>query len=522
MVRIIAIIFILVGYVIPDSSTPYKFDEHNILLGDGKQYTILTGDVLGDSLVDVVALNRLNNSQTNLQIFAFENGEWFNKVDRNLSSYVLLVDIANIGGEEKLVFFNGHSLNYYDNNTNSEQHLLDLNFYIQPDTTISIPHKNITQDLNGDGLSDFILPSVHGFWVYIQLPNGHFTEGIRMGPPEPFRDKNAFDDSRPYGEVGITALTLPWYLSRVHNFDMNLDGRKDILFWNEDHFDAYLQLENGLFNNEPTPFTVEIPFDSDGMYSIVFGYSDSNPFSLITGLRKSTLQTVIHSIQDLNNDGLEDLVTLSLSGRSVLKQKSTYKIYWGKESTNGIQFSVNSQSAIFPAGKSGGAESGGYSHQFFEDFNGDNQTDILRYDVQMTLTSIFRVFISKYIIIDIEAFGMDFNNYSEKPNFSHGLKLDVDVYDRENRFFPHFLMGDLNGDDKMDFILGANRNRLDIYWGSSHNELINNTAETINIKVPHIENRAWTLDFNYDGKDDILMYYEKNNEPRELKMIVSR
>ena len=513
--------FIVGVHLFANNSSPYTFNEYDIPLGDGKQFTILTGNVLGDSNLEVVALDRVDNYQTHIQIFALKNDEWSKQIDAMINPFVYVVDIANIGGEEKLVFFARKSLYYFDTDTNSEIQMIDVNFRFQPDTTIAIPHKDIAQDINGDGLTDFILPSVQGFWVYTQLPNGIFADGVKMGPPEPFRHERTFDDPRLYGDVGITALSLSWYLSRVHNFDANLDGRTDMIFWNTDHFDAYLQTENGQFNSHPTPFTTDVPFDSDGIYSIVFGYTESNPFSLITGLRRSTSQTVIHSIQDLNNDGFVDLVTLTLSGRSVLKQKSVYRIYWGEYSKDGIQFSLDSESTIFPKGRSGGAESGGYSHQYFEDFNGDNQTDILRYDVQMNLFAILKVFITKTVIIDIEAYGMDGDNYSEKPNFSHELKLEFDVSGTDGGFFPSFLMGDLNGDKKTDFILGARRDNLDIYWGANDG-LINPTAETIHTEIPHIENRVWASDFNNDGKDDILLYYEKLEEPRKLKVVMSQ
>ncbi len=265
--------------------SPYTFIDYDIPLGDGKQFTILTGDVLGDSILEVLALDRVDNYQTHLQIFTLKEDGWSKQIDAMINPFVFVVDIANIGGKERLVFFARRSLNYFDTETNSEKHLIDVNFHFQPDTTIAIPHKDIAQDLNGDGLSDFILPLVQGFWLHTQLANGEFAQGIFIGPPEPFREQNTFDDPRPYGVVGIKALTTPWYLSRVHNFDVNLDGRKDIVFWNEDHFDVYLQAENGLFNNDPKSFNTDVPFDTDGVYSVVFGYTESNLFSLITGLK---------------------------------------------------------------------------------------------------------------------------------------------------------------------------------------------------------------------------------------------
>ena len=70
----------------------------------------------------------------------------------------------------------------------------------------------------------------------------------------------------------IGAMTLPWYLSRVHRVDHDRDGRSDLVFWHETHFDVHYQDAEGSFGANPGTFTVPVPFDSDGLYSHVFGY----------------------------------------------------------------------------------------------------------------------------------------------------------------------------------------------------------------------------------------------------------
>lgn len=44
--------------------------------------------------------------------------------------------------------------------------------------------------------------------------------------------------------------------------DYNRDGRSDLVFWNEDHFEVHTQYEYGLFASEPKTFTTEVAFDS--------------------------------------------------------------------------------------------------------------------------------------------------------------------------------------------------------------------------------------------------------------------
>lgn len=90
---------------------------------------------------------------------------------------------------------------------------------------------DITRDLNRDGRDDLIFPDVDGFWIATQLSHGGFTGFTRLGPPEPFRDEIGLGDSRVYGEMGISAVTVPRYLSRVHGMDYNHDGRSDLVFF---------------------------------------------------------------------------------------------------------------------------------------------------------------------------------------------------------------------------------------------------------------------------------------------------
>ena len=66
----------------------------------------------------------------------------------------------------------------------------------------------------------------------------------------------------------------------------------------------------------------DVPFNSDGAYSLIFGFGDASAFSLLVGCREKTKQTVLHSFRDKNGDGVADLLTHSLEGRSMLRQRS--------------------------------------------------------------------------------------------------------------------------------------------------------------------------------------------------------
>jgi hypothetical protein len=102
--------------------------------------------------------------------------------------------------------------------------------------------------------------------------------------------------------------------------DYDQDGRSDLVSWNEDHFEVHLQDERGLFASEPETFTTDVAFDSDDLSSLATGDMSGR---------------VLHSLADLNGDGVADLVVFSLDGRSTSSKHSTYEVHFGARAPDG-------------------------------------------------------------------------------------------------------------------------------------------------------------------------------------------
>ena len=97
----------------------------------------------------------------------------------------------------------------------------------------------------------------------------------------------------------------PWSQSRVHETDYNQDGRSDLVFWNDEHFGVHTQDVHGLFAAVGKTFQTEVAFDTDQIYSLASGD--------MTG-------RALHSLTDLNGDGVGDLVVFSLQGQENLQK----------------------------------------------------------------------------------------------------------------------------------------------------------------------------------------------------------
>ena len=500
----------------------FTFDQYEIGTGVAKRQTILTGFFLGGTIADLAVVNVAENSNRHLCIYAFNDDTWGQRLDVLLRPEVLFIDIANIGGRDRLITYEQGRLNWFDPNVAVERALVEVaTNYNAPDDG-GIPHIDITRDLNGDGIDDLVVPDIDGFWIATQLRNGSFTDPIKLGPPEPFLDEIALDDNRSYREVGITPMTVLWYMSRLYQMDYDQDGHSDLVFWNADHFDVYCQDTRGMFSTVAAPFTVSIPFDTDGAYSIAFGFSDENPFSLMFGFRENTKRRVLHTFQDMNDDGVADMVIHSLEGRSLAKQRSLYEVHFGTPTLDRTVFARDVGMTIRPRGTAGGLQPWGYSSQSLQDLDGDGKTDILFSTVKTELSGMIRAMVGKSIPIDLEFYRMEDGAYPNQPTTLRKIRPTFDPFDAHGVFFPAVLMGDVNGDERSDLLVGKNWEELHIFLGVPGEELLAQKPQKVAVAMPNDERNMRLVNLNKDNKQDILIYYPSTTEPHRVTLLITQ
>lgn len=501
------------------TSPVFTYDQYEITVGEDKYQTFLTGDLLGDSFLEIAVASRDKGGNSHLTVYSFENGSWEKMIDSKLPESVLFIDVANIGGQDRLLAYEEGLFSWFDPEQETFQDLVSFSFGYKGTVKERIPWVNLTKDLNHDKLDDFIIPGLDAFSILIQKTDGTFSDPVRMGPPEPFLESIAFDDNRTYGQVGLNARTIRWYLGRVQYFDYNLDGRKDLVFWNRDHFDVHLQDENGQFDPEIKSFSTDVPFDTDAPYSFLFGFDkDENAFTLVLGLRKRTDHTILDSFLDMNGDGVTDMLTHTLRGRSVLKLRSQYKVHFGTAGQDGIHFEAESKTAAFPKGRAGAGAVGGYSNQWLKDLDGDGQIDVMRNDVKIGIGSIIAVFITQSVKMNFEAFRLDGNSFHKRANRT--IKTGFEIYKEEGGFFPAVLVGDVNGDGRMDMLVGENREVQKVYLGVSGPDLFTKQPQRVRVSVPASGEHTWLVDINKDGKEDIFMYHPGIDQLNRLLILV--
>ena len=511
------------------------FDRHEVVTGAGGRQTVLPGFFLGGASAELAVVHVDEDRRHRLRMYGLEDSAWTLVREAALRPEVLFVDLAEIGGRDRLITYEPGRLSWFDPDSDLERPLLEVAASYRSTDGGVIPHVDVTRDLNGDGRDDLLIPDVDGFWVSTQLNDGSFAEVLKLGPPEPFRDESVGrletgeegrGEDRTYGDVGITADTVPLYLSRVHSVDYDLDGRVDLVFWNEDHFEAHIQDEHGRLDPLPRTFETDVPFDSEGIYSHAFEFGDRGVLSLILGFGEKVRGTVLHGLRDLDGDGVADLVTVTLSGRSFLRQRSAYEVHFGSATPDGTVFAREAGAVIHPRGRAGGMQPWGYSSQEFEDFDGDGAIDILFRDVRTGFGGMMRALAGNSVPLDLELYRAEEGTYASRPTTRRKIRRFAPFAGLGNVFFPPVLMGDVNGDGRADLLVGESPKQLQVFLGVEGPELLARRPETVTVDLPADERDSRLVDLNGDGKQDLLVVHGPTGRapdgPYRLTTLIAR
>ncbi len=95
----------LSGCAWPGSSTftDGLFAQYELAIGSAPHQTILTGFLLDGPLADLAVVHVDEEGERRLQIYSCDEGTWGPSRDIKLHREVLFVDIASIGGKDRLI-----------------------------------------------------------------------------------------------------------------------------------------------------------------------------------------------------------------------------------------------------------------------------------------------------------------------------------------------------------------------------------------------------------------------------------
>ncbi len=482
-----------------------SFERFEVVTGLAKRQTVLTGFLLGGPVAELAVLTVGDSGDRLLRIYAFADGARAPGLEATLGPEVEFVDVAGIDGRDRLVTFAPGRLSWFDPESGTERPLVAVSSNFVPPRPTEIPHVDVTHDLNGDGRDDLAVPDVDGFKVFVQTEGGAFADPVKVG--------RSTDMSRILGADGYRYD--PWSQSRVHEVDCNGDGRSDLVFWNGDSFAVHLQDERGLFSPAGRTFATGVEFESDDLSSLASGD--------MTG-------RVLHSLTDLNGDGVADLVVFSLEGRDISGKRSAFELHFGARTPGG--HTVFAPEAGARIESDGSIQLGMDRH----DFDGGGRvalvfTTIEKRFLEGSLWKRIKGFMGDDVFLDLEFYRTGDGPFPDEPDAIRSIALDGVPSHREPGWVPldillrggthesrrtqeewprafnrTLLIGDVTGDGRPDLLIEPEFRELHVYAGVPGPGMFAPKPQRVEVPL-HDGEYAWLADLDRDGRQDILVHH---------------
>ena len=497
------------------------FEKSEIDTGLSAHQTILAGSFTRPESAELAVVDSPDGRAVRLRIYRLDEGQWSEVRDAELANGVLFVGTVLRGGRDHVILYRRGGVKLFDAETTSECCSIALTTsFRRAGGTRVLPRLDISQDLNGDGLDDLVLPDTDGFWISTQDKEGSFAPPVKLGPAEPHLGSRMPGAAKTYGATGITAETLPWYLLRLHRIDYDGDGRPDLLFWNRDHFELHRQGEDGSFATTPETIAFEVPFDFDGAYALTFEFEDASVPSLLLGLQGRFKYTILHGFRDLNGDAVEDLVTLSLAGRRVFSARGLVGIHFGRRTAGTTIFEPTPDLTLESPGPAGGL-SYGYASMHYLDIDRDGSTEIAMASVATGLGGMLRAMVGKSVRLDLGLYLLGKSSKAPQPDVMRRVRPAFSPFDKRGVLFPTVLLGDVNGDGRSDLLTGEHWDRLSVFLGVPGPEVFATEAIPVAVPMPRDERNAFVTDLNEDGHDDIVIHHPSHTEPNRVNILMA-
>lgn len=505
-------------------------------LSDRRDVNVVSGRFLSDGLEKNPGLiRRGKDGRGMLEIYRISDAgeeEGVKKIE--LPSSIGFVATAGSDKRDRVVIYNRESrkLEWIDLENGDVRELMDLALPFSGNEDGRFPRVDAFRDVNGDGYEDLFYPTPDGFWLAYQLADWQFSEPVQLGPPEPYRKENVhgmdvglgrFEKETTLEEVGITPMTFQWYMSRVFHADIDRDGIKDLIFWHDDHLEVFPQSKNpeldpDVIRKNKVRYPVMGEIDGAGSYGRAFEYRDDKPMDVILGLNPITSRRHLHGLDDINGDGRVDFIVMSMSGKSMINQKSRFDILLGSEEAMekwpSLSIDIN--------GRAGGLRPWGYSSEWIMDFNNDGQKDILIQRVKINTTGIIRALAGNSIALDLDLYLMEDGKYSDRPSGTFSIRPDLILSSAKGPYFPASGVGDFDGDGYLDLMVGHNFESFQIFTGSGDGSGFSSSPQEFEYEMPANEKDVLIEDLNGDGKDDLMILRRHEKSSGSFSVLIAQ
>ena len=239
---------------------------------------------------------------------------------------------------------------------------------------------------------------------------------------------------------------------------------------------------------------------------------------------------VLHSLADLNGDGVADLVVFSLEGRNISAKRSAFEVHFGARAPGGgIVFAPEAGTRI----ESDGSIQLGMDRH---DFDGDGRVDLMFTTIEKRFLESspwkrIKGFMGDDVLLNLEFYRTGRGPFPAEPAAVRRIALDGVPSHREPGWVPldillrggthearrtqkawprafnrTLLIGDVTGDGRSDLLIEPEFRELHVHAGVPGPGLFARRPRKVEVSL-HDGEYAWLEDLDRDGRQDILVHH---------------
>lgn len=350
-------------------------------------------------------------------------------------------------------------------------------------------HTALLFDMEADGDTDLVVPSLQGFEIFGQTPDGYaLSQRLRAESTVALA---------PYGRSIQDRMQRVFTLPNFHFGDVNGDRRLDLLIEGYFDFDIYTQDASGRYDATPS-MTVSI---------------NATHAKKKRGQRFFSYE-VPPRVVDLNADGFVDAV-------ATFPSKGVTAVYLGKPGTR--VFETPDQVIRFD---------GWTLAHILQDVSGDTRIDLILAKMEKVgFWGGLQILMTRTVDIDILAYlSQPDGHYPESPSFARQITVPLilsashQMVKIETPYLLNFA-GDYNRDGRCDLLFKSGNEALSVNFGQADGVFSERVGMTIPISdtAGYSTSQPTVADLNGDGISDLVLNHRDfQGEQCLIEVVLSR
>jgi hypothetical protein len=431
----------------------------------------------------VVLAGRTDDHTQRLAVYPIDQPEQPSLV-MDADAHLIAFDVGRIGGHDDLFFVEPGRLSRYDFDKGEIVEFVAIRSIYGQQRTGKLVPIDFIRDINGDDLDDVVVPDTAGYRIRLQRADGTLADEIVL--------QGSSVMTLLDGRVTFQSLTLV-------SGDMTGDGMHDLAVWRGNKLHVYRQRAGYSFDTEPEVIKLGLGLQTEAeLQSRVDGFGATNQDGLV--------ETRISLVEDLNGDGLPDILTESLLNKGVFDKENDFRLHIARPENGTVNYIDREDALLASDGLQFGLTT--------TDLDDDGRKDLVIRKAQMSFGRVIRALLAGSVPMELHVYRMlDDDSYPENAGFITRTNVQFSVRSGQVDI-PAILVADINNDDIKDLLIQTEPDELSIHFGIRDDGLFHENAVTRRMQLPRNGDLVSAKDLDNDGRADVIIRYDESDGGR--------